>query len=349
MKWFLLVLASTTLVAQTADKQLAFADSLYDNGEDVFALLEYKRFAFLYPDDAQAPHVIQRLARLYVSTTGNVAAARDASMSIVNKYPNSPLVPEAKAFVDFLEVNSDFSGEPLQLWFKADSLEKQKRYEPAITVLRRILQTYPQARLADDALYRIGSIQHEKLGKTAEARTTFQQLAQSYPKSELLIKAEFQAASALAGVKGKEADGAAALRSFAAKHPNDPLAKQALDRALALERQGFVLKRQFSADFIRKYTVKRATQAGASYQVDVEVSTGLSQREVQATLEDALVKESAKRKNPTDTVRVQAYFNYPITKAGQADWTPGNDPVYKIEQRETKQLLFDLGLDLLKK
>jgi TolA-binding protein len=349
MKWILCLFAATTLVAQTADKQLAFADSLYDNGEDVFALLEYKRFAFLYPDNTQTPHVVLRLAKLYVSTTGNIAAARSASQTIVDKYPNSPLVPQAKAFVDFLEVNSDFSGEPLQLWYKAESLEKQKRYEPAIAVLQRIVQTYPTARLADDALFRIGSIQHEKLGQTAEARATFQQLAQSYPKSDLLIKAEYQAATALAGVKGKEADATAALRSFAAKHPDDPLAKQALAQALVLERKGFVLKRQFDAGFVRKYAVRRAVQVGTSYQVDVEVSSGLSQREVQATLEDAMVKESAKRKDPKDTVRVIAYFNYPITKAGEADWTPGNNPTYKIEQRETKQLLFDLGLDLLKK
>jgi hypothetical protein len=110
-----------------------------------------------------------------------------------------------------------------------------------------------------------------------------------------------------------------------------------------------VLKRQFEASFVRKYTVKRAAQVNDEYQADIEVSAGLSQREVQATLEDALVKESAKRKQPEDKVRIHGYFNYPITKAGNATWTPGEEPAYQIDERETKSLLLDFGLDILRK
>lgn len=352
MKWLLPVLAfvllSPLLQAQTAERQLAFADSLYDSGDDVFALLEFKRFLFQYPDHAETPRALQRLARLQISATGNFAAAQESAQTLLKKYPNSPLAAETKAFVDFVEVNSDFGGQPLQLWLKAENLEKQQRFDHTIVVLQRIVTDFPQAHLADDALYQIASIQYEKLGKTDAARETFAQLAKAYPESPLLVKAEFQAASALGTVEGKEAEAAEALRRFATKHPDDALAKTALEQAATLERRGFVLKRQFEATAIRTYTVRRAGQAGAVYQCDIELATGLSQREVQATLEDALVKEGVKRANTKDQVTVQGYFNYPITKAGKATWTPGADPKYEIEQRQTKHLLMDLGLDILK-
>jgi len=338
--------------AQPADRQLAFAEDLYAHGEDVFALLEFKRFVFHNPSHAQAPLALHRLSRLYVSTTGNLAAAQETSAALIAKYPRSPLVPEARAFVEFLEVNSDFDGRPMQLWLKAESLEKQKRFDQAVAVLDRIVERFPQARLADDALYRIGTIQHERLGKTAEARATFARLAKAYPQSEWLVRAEFQAASALGSVKGSEREAAVALRRFAAKHPKDPLAKEALAKealakAAALERAGFVIKRQFDAKFVRKYALRRGGQAGQQYAVDIQIAAGLSQREVQATLEDALVKESAKRAKPQDNVRVQGYFNYPITRAGTATWIPGRAPIYRVEKRKTKHLLLDLGLDIL--
>ncbi len=343
-----LALLAPLLRAQTPERQLAFADSLYDGGDDVFALLEYKRFLFLYPGHAETPQALLRLAHLQISATGNVAGAQESAQALVTKYPASPLAAEAKTFVDFVEVNSDFAGQPLQLWFKADNLVKQQRFDHAIAALQRIATDFPQAHLADDALYQIASIQLEKQGKTSEARETFAQLAKAYPDSPLLVKAEFQAASALGSVAGKEVEAAAALRNFAAKHPDDPLAKTALEQATGLEKKGFVLKRQFEAASVRAYTVRQAAQAGAVYQCDIEVASSLSQREIQATLEDALVKESAKRAEPKNEVVVQAYFNYPITKAGKATWTPGADPKYEIEQRGTKHLLFDLGLDILK-
>ncbi|MDX9982314.1 MAG: hypothetical protein RBU25_20000, partial [Lentisphaeria bacterium] len=172
-------------------------------------------------------------------------------------------------------------------------------------------------------------------------------LAKSYPNSDLLVQAEFQAARALAATEGQEAAAAQGFRRFAARHPDHALAKEAVDQATALERRSFVAERQFEAAFVREYIVRREVKGETAYHCDIQVAAGLSQREVQATLEDALVKEGAKRANPKDPVTVQAYFNYPITKAGKAAWTPGAQPQYEIERRQTKHLLLDLGLDIL--
>ena len=341
--------AALAALAQTPDRQLAFAEDLHAKGEDAFALLEFRRFVFHNPSHAQTPLATLRLARLYASASGNLAVAKETCDQLVARFPDSPLAAEAKAFGDFVEINSDYDGEPLQLWLKAESLEKQKRFPVAVAALERIATDYPKARLADDALYRIGVIQHESLGKTADAQATFRRLAQAYPESEWLVQAEYQAATALAGVEGKDAEAAAALRQFAAKHPESPLAKEAAAKALELERRGLVLKRQFDAGFVRPYTVRQGKQAGDRYEVDIQVGVGLSQREVQATMEDALVKEGAKRAKPQDQVLVQAYFNFPITKAGRVAWTPGAAPAYEVEKRSTKNLLFDVGIDILTK
>lgn len=329
------------------DGQLAFAEELYRTGDEVFALLEYRRFVFHQPEHARAPAALLRLARLQITAAGQPAAARETAQTLVAKYPQAPEAAEAREFADFVEVNSDFDGQPLQLWLKAENLASRERFDPAIVLLRKLVESFPEARLADDALFRIASIQHESLGQTAAARETFALLARSYPKSDLLVQAEFQAARALAATEGQEAAAAQALRRFAARHPDHALAKEAASQAATLERRSFVVERQFEAAFVREYTVRREAKGEAAYHCDIQVAAGLSQREVQATLEDALVKEGAKRANPKDPVTVQAYFNYPVTKAGKAAWTPGNQPQYEIERRQTKHLLLDLGLDIL--
>lgn len=351
MKRFLSLLAVSLLAALPAargdESQLAFAAELYRTGDEVFALLEYRRFLFHNPNHVQAPAALLRLARLQITAAGNPAAARESAQTIVTQYPQAPEAAAAREFADFVEVHSDFDGQPLQLWLRAENLAAREKFEPAITLLRRLVENFPEARLADDSLFRIASIQHESLGRTAEARETFALLAKSYPQSDLLVEAEFQAAQALAAGAGQEAEAAQALRRFAARHPGHALAQEASNRATALERQGFVVERQFEAAFVREYTVRREAKGEAAYHCDIQVAPGLSQREIQATLEDALTKEGAKRANPKDPVTVQAYFNYPITKAGTAAWTPGTQPKYEIERRQTKHLLLDLGLDMI--
>jgi TolA-binding protein len=351
MKRFLPLLAlyllSTAGILRADDGQLAFADDLYASGDEVFALLEYRRFLFHNPNHAQAPAALLRLARLQITAGGNAEAARETALSLAGKYPQSPLATEAKAFSDFVEVNSDFGGQPLQLWLKAENLAGRQQSEQAVVLLRRLAESFPEARLADDALLRIATIQHESLGQTGAARETLALLAKAYPDSDLLVQAEYQAAKALAASEGQEAEAIQALRRFATRHPDHALAQEAMKQATALENQSLVLKRQFDVAFVRPYAVRREAKAEGTYHCDIEVGTGLSQREVQATLEEALVKEGAKRANPKDTVTIQAFFNFPLTKAGRGTWNPGNAPAYQIERREAKHLLLDFGLDIL--
>ena len=105
------LMAAAAAWSQSPDGQFAFADSLQQNGEDAFAMLEFKRFVFLYPEHAKAPEAFYRLARLYVSHDGDVAGAQDLLNALIGKYARTPVAREAAAFRDFIGANADAGGE----------------------------------------------------------------------------------------------------------------------------------------------------------------------------------------------------------------------------------------------
>ena len=74
----------------------------------------------------------------------------------------------------------------------------------------------------------------------------------------------------------------------------------------------------------------------------------MSEREVQATLEDALFKHLGERKNDKHKVQIADYFNYPVTKAGGVDWTPGKPAEYTVRKLKTEDAVKGLLFDLLK-
>jgi TolA-binding protein len=343
------VLAVVAASAQTADVQFGFADSLHQSGDDAFAMLEFRRFVFLYPESARVPDAFGRMARLYVSHRGDVASAQGILDALIAKYPETPAAKEAAAFKEFIEVNSDFAGEPLKLWMAAESLEKQKAFESAVATYDTLLKAQPKARLADDALLRKGLLLRDHLGRAADAHAVLASLRQSYPQSELVARADFEAAVALSQIAGKEKDAVAAFRAFATAFPKDALAADALRQADVLEAKSFVIVPQCDKAFVKPFTVRKAETQENVYRVDVEVAVGLSQRELQATLEEALITEGAKRAAPRDQVVVNAYVNYPLNAAGEATWVPGQAPVYRVKEQQTGTVLRDIFIDILRK
>lgn len=212
-----------------------------------------------------------------------------------------------------------------------------------------LLSAHPKARLADDAVLRKGLVLRDSLARPAEAQPVLAGLKASFPGSELIPRADFEAAVALSRVAGREKDAVAAFRAVAAAYPKDVLAAEATKQADAIEAKGFVIAPQFEKAFVKPYTVKKAGAQAGGYRVDVEVAVGLSQREVQATLEDALIKEGAKRSAPRDQVVVTAYVNYPLTVAGDVTWVPGQAPAYRVKEQQAGTVLRDVFIDILKK
>ncbi len=102
-----------------------------------------------------------------------------------------------------------------------------------------------------------------------------------------------------------------------------------------------------------RWTKAYVTLALAACSVGVGAQTADQQygfaRKLVQDGEEALLRNYEKRKKNDHGVRVKAYYNYPITKAGNVKWTPGKEPAYSIEKRGTEDVLKDAFLDLLKR
>jgi TolA-binding protein len=324
-------MAAVTAWSQNAEVQFAFADSLHQKGEDTFAILEFKRFVFQYPDHPRAPEAFYRLARLYVSHDGDVAGAKEMLGALIGKFRGSAAAREAALFREFIEDNGDFGSEPLKLWMAAESLEKQRQPDQALATYGTLLNSYPKARLADDALLRTGLILRDPLDRPAEALPVLQSLRRTYPNSSLVPRAEFEVAVTLSRFPGREREAMHAFRQFAALYPRDAQAAEAVAQAAALEKRVFVVARQFDPGSVRPYAVRKAGTQANVLLVDIEAPTVRSQRDIQATLEDALIKEGARREASRDQVVITLCVDYPLAYAGDVSWVPGSEPVYRVK------------------
>ncbi len=56
-----------------------------------------------------------------------------------------------------------------------------------------------------------------------------------------------------------------------------------------------------------------------------------------------------KRAKAEHTVKVIAYFSYPVSKAASAGWKAGSDPVYHIHERETEEVIRDAIFNILER
>jgi TolA-binding protein len=334
--------------ASSPEQQLAFAEKLLADGDQAFAMLEFKRFLFESPKHVKAPDATLRIAQIQLSYFQNIVDAKATLRTIVANYPNTENARKAKALADYIEVNSDFSGKPLFVMLAGNANEKAGKFSEAAQQYARILSEYPQARLAPEAARNLAVLQLRNFKQVDQARTTLTWITSNHPKHPLVPECELLLAETLELEHGATQEVIAAYRAVAKKYPEHAVAKTATDKASALQKQVFAVERQFDKEFIRPYTVKQqADPQSSQYLVKIEIPRECSDREVKATLEDALIKEGEKRKTPTQQVSIEAYFSYPQTVAGTVTWTPGQTPVYVMPEKkdqddELKDMLFDL-------
>jgi TolA-binding protein len=346
------VFGTILVSANTPDRQFAFAEHLMEQGDEAFALLEYKRFLFESPKHSSAPDAMYAIAQIQLSYVQNVDAAKKTLREIVAKYPKTKTAQRARAFADYIEVNSDFGAKPLLGMLAARADEKAGKYDRAAAAYQRIVSDFPRARLAPAAARDLAVVQLRNLKQPAAARNALNWLIQSHPKSELVPEARLLLVEANEAEQGPSAAIAAQYRDVAKRYPKTEVAKQALEKAKDVERQAFAVKRQFSKDFVRKYVVKQQGYRSSNRQLyvcEIEIPKDCSEREVKATLEDALIAEGAKRSTVGHGVAVTGFFSYPLTEAGKVTWQPGNAPDYKIPERKGEDVLKDVFIDLLRR
>ncbi len=338
--------------ANTPDQQLAFANHLMEEGDEIFAMLEFKRFLFQSPNHTKAPDAMYGIAQIQLSYMQDIVGAKATLRKVVTNYPKTDMARKAKAFVNYIEINSDFAGKPLFAMLAARSYERSADHAKAVVQYKQIISAYPTSRLAPDAAHDLAVLQLRHYKKPNDARTTLNWVTSNHPKDTVMPDCELLLAEILEAQRGPTREVISAYQGVAKKYPTHKVAKTATAKVTALEKLAYAVKRQFAKEFVRSYAVKKQVQPtgqATQYVVEIEVPTDCSDREVKATLEDALIKEGEKRKTPTHRVAIKAFFSYPLTEAGQVTWTPGQTPAYVIPAREEedvedvlKDALFDL-------
>jgi TolA-binding protein len=350
-KTFLMAVAaliSLQAAANDGDKQYAFAQHLYEEGSEAFALLEFKRFRFHNPQHAKAPDAMYTMAQIYLSYVQDTALAKQTLRDIGKQYPRSPVAAKAKQFADFIEVNSDHGGKPLLAYLAARSQARSGDHIGAAQKFKMITDQYPKSNLADDAMYEYGVLLLSNLKKPDLAAETFSKLMRSYPRTSLRAKAHLKFAEAVEADSGPKV-ALPEYRDVARKYAKTAEGNAALARIKAIEQKQFVVKRKYAKESAVSYKVVREEKLRGNYVISIELPTASSDRNVQATLNEALIKENSKRTNPTDKVQIKAYFSYPVTAAGEVKWTPGKDPMYAVAERKGEDVLKDVFIDLLRK
>jgi TolA-binding protein len=111
----------------------------------------------------------------------------------------------------------------------ADALDRPQRYKEASEAYERVAMEFPDAKVADAALYNAG-LAYEKIAEWSRAILAFQRLAQKYPASSLLAKAGFRTGKCYEKLLQWETAGEMYLR-VVANNPRSDLAPTALYNA----------------------------------------------------------------------------------------------------------------------
>jgi len=334
-----------------AERQLAFAEKLHADGEKAFALLEYKRFLFNHSDHPRAIDAALAAARLYVGYLEDAAGAKRTLIELAKQSPNSEADKRVREFLAFIEVHSDFQGKPLALFVSGTDAEGLGRHDEAAAAYADVSRKYPKARLADVAMYQLGRLLLEKMSQPQRAGETFAALLRQHPRSKYAADASYYQAVAMEKQLGPTPDVIAAYRNVAARYPNTEAARQATDRLGELTRSRHVLRRRHERVFVQSYQVLREgyLHGTKQYVVRILVAADLSERQLTATLEDALLSHYAKRARTEDPVVVNAYAKYPEDEAGSVVWVPDQLPEYKVAKRKGNDVLKDVLIDILRK
>jgi len=289
-------------------------------------------------------------ALIYAAYASDLPQSKRMLTRLGERYPATAAGRQAPSLLVFFEENSDFQGKPLAHYLRGRLGERREDYTAAAESYLAVPEKWPQARVADRALLAGAQLLLHRLDRAADALAHLKRFDARYAKSALRAEAALERARAIEAVNGPGAAALAAYRDVVAQHADTPFADQASARIQQIQDSGLVLTRQYGKEFVRDYkVVKQGLAEGRVYTVIVEVGSNLSERELSATLEAALVAHAAKRAERDHHVRVEAYFTYPLSKAGEAYWEPGKPPTYKVKERETEDVLKDVLFDMLKR
>jgi len=333
-----MVLACGAVGAATPDEQYRFAEELARSGETPFAVLEYRRFVFLYPQDPRVPDARFAIARAYLQATGDVAGARRELDALAQQHPNTPAAARAGQLLALIEANREDDYAPARLFFGAIGARDRGDHAAALQGLDQLVARYPRAAVVPEAVF-LRAQALEALNRLDDAIAAYAELPARAPQSPLVPRALLGQAVATEARDGAKPHVAVLYRQIIARYPNTPEANAAQERLAALGRQLDDIPRVFARKGVQPFKVVRQGYLDKRdrYDLHIEVAKTLTEDQVKATLEDALVAHAGDRKGREHEVRVEAYFSGGRTRIGKAIWAANRRPEYDVDLKDTRK------------
>ena len=161
------------------------AESFYGKKNYIEAAGEYQRFLDLHPLHRLAPYAQFRLAMSYFKQINTIdrdaeplQKAMQALQKLVQVYPNSPYVAEAKAKLAVCRERLA----RYQMYIGHFYYHKGA-YPAAVYRFNKVIQEYGDLEITSEALYRL-ALSQQGLGQTEKAETALRLLLEKYPESD---------------------------------------------------------------------------------------------------------------------------------------------------------------------
>ncbi len=172
--------------------QLRIADTYYKEGRYLESAEAYDHFAKMYPNDKNIPYAVFMEGKSFMKNqetwlTKNIPYdtdltginnAYDEFRYIVNNYPSSEYVADAKKYV--VQCEKTLAEHDMYI---ADFYIDRGHYEAAINRLMDIYEKYPKSGLGDLALHKLATV-YKTINSADEYNKTIELLKKAYPDSK---------------------------------------------------------------------------------------------------------------------------------------------------------------------
>ena len=333
--------------AQSSDKQFSFAESLFQEGDDSYAIIEFKRFIHYYESDPKLPQAKLFLANIFlgdIQTLGNASSILDSLSK-----EKSDIGDRAKALQGFLNQYSKGNKEAFVAFMDAKHQEMRNRFSDAAKRYHNVYLKHDRSTVAPLALFASAKLNLQQLNQAQIALNHLKELQKEFPKHPRKAEIEFMVIESMEKIQGSTDQVLAAYRKMGTQQPKHAFAQAAMNAVKRIEDAKYALKRAQPKENIRAFRIVSQRMESGAYTIHAEVAKAISEQELKATLEDCLFSAYEKRPQKNSKVVVRGYYTYPLTEAGIASWTPGDSLKYQIVQQEAKDVITDTIFDLFRK
>jgi tetratricopeptide (TPR) repeat protein len=266
---------------------------------------------------------------------------------LVKQHPHTPAAARAAQLAALIEANREDNYGPLRLFFAAVGARERADHAAVLQSLDQLIARYPRAALVPEAvLMRAEAL--EALRRLDDAIAAYAELPARAPRSPLVPRALLGQARAAEARDGAQPHVAGLYRQVVARHPGTPEGAEAQKRLAALAQNLDNIPRVFRRADVRPFAVVRQGYFDRRdrYEIHIQVADTIVERQLEATLEDALIKHAGDRRDRAHEVRVAAFFPNSRDRIGDVTWALNRRARYDLDLDDARKI--DLWRDILK-